>query len=275
MAFAYLNDGATSFAAANWSDATGVADAAELAVGEGGQSILSDLDHSTIGGGNEGLEALRISRQFRGIIGTGSSPLRVDIENSADAILRYEAAAGQMYYKAEGDDSTCNNLLVNSGGSMNVVGGTIVSLVVERGTCNVDENTVVTTAYLLGGRGTIEDNGTGFTNCYVNGGVWTIRRAGVYHIGEGASVTFDIDGGTVAANIYGGSVRVTRGTIQTYNQYAGRVDSTGLEREATWGATAGVIAGGSLSKNALLTIDAGVTYVGSQTEAQGNAPVSL
>ena len=67
MAIAYLNEGATSDAAGNWSDATGYANAATLVVNsDTAQTISAGLDYSALG---TGIASLDIRWPFRGSYG--------------------------------------------------------------------------------------------------------------------------------------------------------------------------------------------------------------
>ena len=66
MAIAYLNEGAVSLAAANWSDATGFANNATLVISSGSQTITTSLDQSGLSGGIDTLDILQV---FTGRIG--------------------------------------------------------------------------------------------------------------------------------------------------------------------------------------------------------------
>ena len=80
MATIYLNDGATSLAAANWSDATGLVNSATGVIRSGGQSITSDVDFNAVN-----VLSLRIAEQFTGTIGSAAAPLWLDATDGSAA----------------------------------------------------------------------------------------------------------------------------------------------------------------------------------------------
>jgi hypothetical protein len=106
MAVAFLNTGATSMAAANWSDTTGFAAAAQLVIREGSQAIVNDLNQSA-----SSIEFLDIQEGFSGNIGNASGSLRCDADGTAESPttrlsrIRYNASGGNFYFSATGGNT--------------------------------------------------------------------------------------------------------------------------------------------------------------------------
>lgn len=243
MATAYLNDGATSFAAASWSDATGFANGATLVVPTGGQSITASLDQSAL----TGINFFRVSRPFTGNIGSPSAgPLKVDVDDvtgewnsgagAGYAKLEYLAGGGQMYYQAAGNSNVCENLFIDTGGEFYAMGGTFNYVKIYRASrVNFNASSTIGTANLYGPGGvTLEYKSSGLTTLNVFGGSHVVRRPGTTINVYGGTVTYDVETGTTTTiNQYGGTVFHVAGAVTTWNGYSGVRDSSRLRREAT------------------------------------------
>lgn len=188
MALAYLNENATSAAAANWSDSTGFADGAELVLGDNsGADVVSDVDQSGL---TTGVESFEIQATFNANAGQAGTPFIFDADNSADAFVRH-GGPRRFYYNAGGGSTNCNFLYQIGTGATYLEGGTVDDTYVSRGELYANAFTVLTNFTAYGGRGTIENNATGITSATIKGGQWTIKRDGTYVI-EGGTVTLDI-----------------------------------------------------------------------------------
>lgn len=276
MATAYLTDGATTLAAASWSDATGFADGADLVISDGSQSIQTALNQSGL---TNGINRLRILPGFSGNIGSGSESLRVDVDNSSSPRLEYLARAGSLFYAANGNSNVCTRLVVASGGSLTLTGGTITQLEVQAANrVTVNSSTVVTTAYINGGSGVIEYNATAITNLYMGGGNYVLRRAATTVTLGGGTLVVDVKQAATAAttiNMAGGRLVLYAGNVTTPNLYAGSVDASKAVKPITLGGTNGVFGPGlNIAYNSQVTIDASVLQLGSLDRTFTATPAS-
>lgn len=232
MAIAYLNEGATSFAAANWSDATGFATNATLVISSGSQVISGALDQSAV---VTGINSLHIRSGFSGRIG-GPTPLKVDADAGAPNLISYGASAGAMYLQAGGGSAVITNLYVGTGGQAYLLGGTFTNVYFSRGYMSVNESTVATNAYLFGGSSVFEA-GTVFTVLNVFGGNHVIKRACATVNVFGGSVVYDVptsEATTATVNVYQGATfrHMSSRTVTAMNVY-GTYDPTDLRIDVT------------------------------------------
>ncbi len=254
MADAFLTAGATSLAAANWSDATGFADNATLFVQSGSQTITAGLAPSL----TNGIQNFDVLPGFSGLIGGTSGSLAVETRSSLlDQELqiprvRWFAGGGSLYYSPAGAgaaSNVCDYLQINTGGSANITGtATVRRLELEAGRLFVAEPIGGITAYrwvFSGGSSTI-DGVSGSTRLFsltVTGGVHTIKKgfqsgtitaSGVLEglVMCGGSVTLDaFDSATANINMYGGTLRILNsGTITKITGAAGTLDFSQLQR---------------------------------------------
>lgn len=280
MAIAYLNENATSLAAANWSDATGFAAAATLFITDGSVPIVNDVDH-----GSSNIEYLVITEGRTGDIAAAGTPVECQVDNSADARIEYRASGGRFYFAHADSTSQCEIFVVNStGGSVYLEGGTIDDLQVARvAYLHVNASTVLSDTagekvYLGSGRGVIENNATGITECNIFGGNWTIKRDGTYNIYGPATVVFDIPDAspTTTINQYapGSVVQIKRGDVGTVVHHAGLMATKG-ERPISIGSSSYTRGPANLAKTAFNDIDtiATPTVWGGQTEQIGESPL--
>ncbi len=236
MALAYLNENATSAAAANWSDATGFADSATLVLGNSnGSDVVSDVDQSGL---TTGLESFEIQATFNANAGQAGTPFIFDADASADAFVRH-GGPRRFYYSAAGGSSNCNFLYQTGTGATYLEGGTIDNARVRAGELYANASTVITNATIWGGRGTVENNATGFTDYTQKGGSFTVKRDGTFVV-EGGTLVLDIPdtSPTISLTIKQGArvVVLQANTIATvYND--GVLDISRAKRPITLGAS--------------------------------------
>jgi hypothetical protein len=196
MATEYLNDGATSFAAANWATITGGAgsgfvNTATLIVPGGSNSVTGDMDWSAL---TSGIAWLKIAEPFSGNIGTAASPLYVDVTDGSAAEWRSDNNEGRLRHDGSG-----RSYLIN---------GTVTYLRVQRGTFQAEAASTVTNAVLMGGSATFLTKTAAGTLLNVYAGSHVIQRP---------FTTINVYGGTLLVNVYNAA------GASTINQYGGTV----------------------------------------------------
>ncbi len=269
MATAYLANGATDLAAANWSDATGLASSATCVIDQGGQSIVSNLDWSSAITVTR-LGYLHIRRPFTGNIGDSTvGPLKIN----ASTAIYYAAAAGSLYWQSAGPSSNTTVLFempVGTGGACYMQGGTVTEARIYGGQCYVNSSTVITTMYAMLSSVTIDYNATGVTTLTVTNGatVYLKRSVTTLNLING-TVIIDGDGISITTlNQYGGTINHKSGDIPTFNQYGGVYTNQNLRRDSTIAGTAGTIypgASGALQRAPAATLTwttANISYIG-------------
>jgi len=230
----YLNEGAVSLAAANWDDATGFANTANLTISSGSQTITTSLDWSGL---TAGIDTLTIGPNFTGRIGgAGYGSLKVDADESVTNRIIYNAGGGSLYLQASGDNSIISNFWMSSLGSCYLTGGTFTNVVLGQGSLSVDATTVLTTPIFNGGSAVVQA-GTASGTVTISGGTHVWKRGfttmNVYGRGR---VT--IDAGSTALttlNILSTEAEVvllSSGTITTVNNW-GRLIADKLSRAVT------------------------------------------
>jgi hypothetical protein len=269
MAVAYLNNGATSFADANWSDGQGFTTAnAELVIPGGSNSITSDLDQ-----GSDNIRFLRIARDFSGNIGTSTAPLDVDAFDGAHAEWStannnegriVHSGTGSLFVQSDADGIT--NIIQDGPGKTFLVSGAAPFVRVNAGTFQAETaSTIATKLTLNGGSATLLTKTTGPTTINVHGGSHTLNRPGTTINVYSGRVIVECDnaGSTdVTINIFGADAYVeivsltTSGTVNV-NRYAGMFETARLKKDLTIATmyTAAPAKFGSLPKGGgLLTI---------------------
>jgi hypothetical protein len=269
MAVAYLNNGATSFADANWSDGQGFTTAnAELVIPGGSNSITSDLDQ-----GSDNIRFLRIARDFSGNIGTSTAPLDVDAFDGAHAEWStannnegriVHSGTGSLFVQSDADGIT--NIIQDGPGKTFLVSGAAPFVRVNAGTFQAETaSTIATKLTLNGGSATLLTKTTGPTTINVHGGSHTLNRPGTTINVYSGRVIVECDnaGSTdVTINIFGSDAYVeivsltTSGTVNV-NRYAGMFETARLKKDLTIATmyTAAPAKFGSLPKGGgLLTI---------------------
>ena len=257
MANAYLNAGATSLAAANWSDTIGFAANATLFVQTGTQTITGGLTPSIA----TGINNLDILPGFSGNIGGAAGSLAVETDsaslNQVTQIprIRYNAAGGTLYYTPQGAGGAadvCDFFQVNGSGSAFLTGtGTVKRVEVQSGRLYVSPTigSVATYRWELAGGTTTIDGISGSTKIHavtVAGGQHLLKKgiqgstmASTTFV-EGlnvcnGSIVIDAYGETISdLRIYGGYVTVVNcGTIAVCSGYNGTLDFSKLQRPVT------------------------------------------
>jgi hypothetical protein len=257
MANAYLNAGATSLAAANWSDSIGFAANATLFVQTGTQTITGGLTPSIA----TGINNLDILPGFSGNIGGAAGSLAVETDsaslNQVTQIprIRYNAAGGTLYYTPQGAGAAadvCDFFQVNGSGSAFLTGtGTVKRVEVQSGRLYVSPTigSVATFRWELAGGTTTIDGISGSTKIHavtVAGGQHLLKKgiqgstmASTTFV-EGlnvcnGSIVIDAYGETISdLRIYGGYVTVVNcGTIAVCSGYNGTLDFSKLQRPVT------------------------------------------
>lgn len=240
MATIYLNDGATSLAAANWSDATGLVNSATGVIRSGGQSITSDVDFNAVN-----VLSLRIAEQFTGTIGSAAAPLWLDATDGSAAEWSSSAAEGIIINGSGGtlfiksDAGGLDNLHQSGAGRTTLVSGTATYLRVTNGEFSAEAASTVTNARILGGRTTIGASATAGTVLDVIGGtVTTARPFTTINVYDGDCFINHNTSSSAAVTInqYGGRVFLlslfTNGTVN-YNRFGGLFDPRRMTRELT------------------------------------------
>jgi hypothetical protein len=225
MAEAQHIEGAVSLAAANWSDATGFTDDAELSIVTGNQTISGGLD--TTGSTTGGIDYLHIRRGFTGNLGSASASASVEFDatyTTNDNFI-YGAGGGRCYLTAGA--TTITSLVVNGAGTLYLTGGTVTSLVLQSGRCEVGQSAALGNVYVLGGSHFIDEHSSDtLGNVYVVGGSVLIKRGGtLLQIGGMGRVGSDLTTGSwTTVNQDGGVLVPYKGAIATYNGRAGVID---------------------------------------------------
>lgn len=240
MATIYLNDGATSLAAANWSDGAGIVAASDGVIRSGGQSITTAVDYNGVT-----IASFRMAEQFTGTVGSASAPLWIAAATDGTAAEWSSTAAegrvvngsgGTLFLKATG---TMDNLHQSGGGRTTLISGTATYLRVTNGSFTAEDASVVTNARILGGVATIGASATAGTVLDVYGGTVTAQRPfttinvydGDCFINHNTSSS-----AAVTINQYGGRVFLlslfTNGTVN-YNRFGGLFDPRRMTCELT------------------------------------------
>lgn len=274
MAIEYLNEGATSLAAANWSLTTGFADNATLIIDKpfgNRQPLTTATDQSGL---TTGIDYLDIHAGGQGQLGTGSSPLKVDADTAAgDGITNYGAVT--LYLDAGGGSGVINNFACGPGSINTLQGsGTFGQVAVAGGSVNVQDSTVVTNFDAYGGTGEIGYNSTKITLCRVMRGTWTIKRACTSIIvGENARVILDLDDAasmtsTTLTN-YGGHVTLVNAAYPTLVSVGGTIDLSKARRPFEIGGTSITLGGTKIIEGSGIVTVSNVTNVGNSKRSVG------
>jgi len=261
MANAFLSAGATSLAAANWSDATGYdSGTPTLFVQTGTQTITGGLAPSS--GSYAALYNFDVLPGFSGVIGGSAGSFSIETANAAFSQVtqlprvRYFASGGAFYYSPQGADAgitnECHYYQIAGSGSGYLNGTGIVRRVeCESGRLYIAPTIGGVTGYrwtLAGGTTTI-DGASGSTKLFsvtVTGGQHLFKKGiqggsitstsvteglNVY----GGQVTIDAFGETVSDLVVaGGSVTIVNcGTIAHVGAFSGTLDFSKLQRPLT------------------------------------------
>ena len=250
MAVAYLNPGATSLAAGQWSDLTGFANSATLVVSSGSATAYTNVDWSAL---TQGIDYFKVLSGFTGALQTSSGgPLKFDADQGTDQLVSYGAAGGLMRYQAAGNSNACTNVENVGGGALYLMGGTFTNGFFASGTTSVDSSTVMTNCYVTGGNNTIEYNATALTVFEQTGGYTVLKRNAAAINITGGTLVIDYDDGangtatygSTSIQINGGVVIWRNGNLDKVTWRAGELNNRNLRQPATIGATSFVIYSG-------------------------------
>lgn len=257
MPAAYLNAGATSLAAANWSDSTGFADSAELYIQSGTQTVTGGLSPSL----TNGIQNLDILSGWSGNIGGANGSLAVETRSSLLSQttqiprVRYYASGGTFYYTPQGAGAAgdvCDYYQIAGSGSAYITGtGTVKRLESNGGRLYVGTSigSVANFRWVFSGGTVTIDGVSGSTKIHaltIAGGQHLLKKGiqgtSITATGfteglnvAGGSVTIDAYGETFSdIRIYGGYVQVVNcGTCAVVSGYSGTLDFSKLQRPLT------------------------------------------
>lgn len=231
MAVAYLNDGATSLAAAYWSDATGFGAAAQLVINSGSQAIASGLSQTS-----SSIEYLDVLPGFTGVIGGSTGSLECDIDGTSESDtaivsrLRYMAGGGAIYFKANGGNTLAHYVEIETGGRFYGTGGILKNVRLVRGEARFSDQVLATsgTWYFYGGSALVDYHASGaIPTLIVNGGSHILNRNATTLYVNGGEVTIDAQGLAITSLYILGSGRVRLincGTITSLYAESGTLD---------------------------------------------------
>jgi hypothetical protein len=258
MADAFLNAGATSLAAANWSDSTGYTSGTPtLFVQSGTQTITGGLAPGS--GTYVAVNNFDILTGFSGNIGGSAGSFAIETANYNPSTqvgrIRYNASGGTFYYTPQGANvaaDVCDLFQVNGSGSAFLTGtGTVKRVDMQSGRLYVSPTigSVATYRWVLSGGTTTIDGILGSTKIHsitVAGGQHLIKKGiqgstlATTGFVEGlnvcnGSVVIDCYSETISdLRIYGGYVTVVNcGAIAAVGGYNGTLDFSKLQRPVT------------------------------------------
>ena len=282
MADAFLNAGATSLAAANWSDATGYnSGTPTLYVQTGTQTITGGLAPGS--GTYAALYNFDVLSGFSGTIGSSAGAFAIETANAAFnqatqlPRVRYWASGGGFTYSPQGADAgitnECHYYQIAGSGFGNINGtGIVRRLEAESGRAYVAPTIDSVSTYrwtITGGAVTI-DGSVGSTKIHsltIAGGQVILKRGiqggtvAENSVSEGLNVyggqvTIDAYGETIAKSTIAGTanVRVLNcGTITYLGIFGGTLDFSALQRPLTI-TTLAAAPGSTVIPSPLLTI---------------------
>jgi len=240
MAEATLNEGATDLGASNWSDTTGFANAAQLLISGGTQTISGGLSQTGVS-----IEYLDIIN-FSGTIGGASGALTTDVDGTSESAttvvsrLRFWSE-GNIWFNA-GGGNTLAHYVQQRGGRMYLTGGICKNVHLERGVLNVADAVTATSGiwHLLGGSATAD--------YHASNNIPTVWVAGGGHVFRKQITTLNVLSGSIdidckalaltTVNHYGGTLRVVScGGITNYKGYGGTLDLSNSQRKWTLGSS--------------------------------------
>jgi hypothetical protein len=261
-----LNEGATSFAAANWSDATGFADDATLQVNKPFGPITAGLDQSGLS--STGIDSLDFNEGAVGVVGGGSNgSLQVDSNGGSTHRIRNRGAV--TLYLTDGGNGVTD---LDLGGQQrtHLTGGTWTDTTVDGGVLMAGASAVLTNLYGFGGGGTIEYNATGFTLARFTAGNWILKRGFTkIEVAGTANVTLWGESGTLTeVEQWGGVVRAVYGNVPTYSLFGGVLDFLGQREALTYGGSNFYRQGGRIVNKKSTTTISNISYPGDYEASQ-------
>lgn len=266
MAIEFLNEGATSLAAANWSG-SGFADNATLIIDKpfgAGAPITSDVDFSSL---TTGIDYLDIKP---GAIGTIRG-LKVDADSAAGDYIRNH---GRVRLEMESGGGAVNNFDCGVGSVNYVNAGTYTNVTVNGGYFEAGETAVITNIDLFAGNGRIRKNGTDVTLGRIYSGSWLIERPGIWEVHKDADVTFEFadDADATSSELFvdGGRTKIVFAAFPEVTLLAGMVDESVASRPFTLGGTLYLLGGASVRPGDGTITRGTVTRVGVMSNEVGS-----
>lgn len=258
MANAFLNAGATSLAAANWSDATGIVNSATLYVQSGTQTVTGGLTPSL----TEGVINFDILSGFSGTIGSSAGSLAMETRAASASQtaqlprVRYWASGGGFSYTPQGSGGAADNCFyyqIAGSGFGNITGtGTVTRYEAESGRGYVAPgiDSVDTYRWVITGGAVTIDGISGSNEIHsltIAGGQIILKRGivggAVAECGieeglniYGGQVTIDAYGETISTMVVAGTAQVrilNSGTITYLALFGGQIDFSNLQRPLT------------------------------------------
>lgn len=232
MALAYLNEGATSLAAANWSDATGFAANATLVISSAGsQQIDTALDQSASGA----IDHLHVRKPFAGRIkGSAGESAQVNFDNTytTDHNFIWEAQGGEISLDASSATAVTSSL-INGGGVVNLTNGVFTTITLVSGTLNIGENPTLVTVNVFGGVCNIGAKSDAFTLNVYGGSVYSERLPATAINVYGGTARVEATGTVTAVTQTGGTLYPYVGTVTTADLFGGAFNPADAPRAVT------------------------------------------
>lgn len=242
MATAYLTANATDLSAANWSDATGFANAAQLVIADNDKSIQAGLAQGAFN-----IESLDILETCSAWIGGPGGALTCDVDGTSESDttivsrLRYWARGGGLYFNAGGGSTLAHYVQIKCPGARFYgTGGIFKNVHLEDGQASFADAVLATGGiwYFTGGAGTVAYHATNdLVTLNVEGGSHLIQRkvATALNIG-GGQVTLDckaLANPLIVVNGTGYLRTLNSGTITLITAKSGVLDFSRLQRPLT------------------------------------------
>lgn len=228
MANVFIAEGAESVGAPNSGDSL-------FALG-GGATINTNLDQSALAAG---LVRVEVSKAYTGQFGSAGAPFKTKITTA----IVYAAAAGDMYYRAQGqtspgDDTAALIYHIGGGHFHFVTGGTATRYEQLSGIGSIAAPCVVTNFRMAGGQCTIfDDSSTDPTVCEVYAGQLTTERGGTTLSNHDGTMVIDAATNTITTlnclGRTGNTILKESGTITTLNATGHIPDVSQLTRPVT------------------------------------------
>lgn len=227
MALAYLNDGATSLAAANWSDATGFAAGATLIIEDITSTISGGLDQS--GNAIDYLHVRGGAPRFTGLV-----TVEFDAAASISPALLWDCA-GSIRLAIEDTTVDCDSLVIN-GGQFIWEDGEVGSFVrILSGTVTISAAASFGSSCVVmveGGSVTIDSTDT-IPTLQQTGGTVTCRSPITTINQSGGTLNYDAGTAPTTTNLFGGVYRPAQNAGATVNKHGGRLDVSAIRRATT------------------------------------------
>lgn len=227
MAVATLNTGATSLAAGQWSDATGVVDGAQLVIAGSTANIQTALSYTSAS-----IEYLDVLGGSPFIGGTGGSFI-CDADGTAEAAatqvsrIKYVTDGGHMYYTAGAGNTLAHFVIVGGLGSFYATGG-IYKNVQCSGRMFINGSTVSSTGvwnFLQGAAVSIDDSATAIAELQAVGAGMVVGRGMTLGEFANSNVTLSTTRASTTVKVRGGSFAIQKsGTITTMWALGGLLD---------------------------------------------------